>query len=354
MEKVSKKINGKSRNRNLNPVIIFLFSILVIYTLTLFFILGWGLMTSFKSAAEFSLRPADAGGPNVLGLPDFKWQEWYHNVENTIKESKGEITQAWSPFLNYKNVLTRFELTVDSSITAYYSNIWGYVEGQESYTAGFGHFILNSFVFSIVGPLVCVFTTMTISFLCQKYRYKFSSIVYTVLLILMTVTLIGTGPATIEVTRSLGIYSTYGAIIIMNLHFNGLYFFVFYAHFQGVSDGFLEAAEIDGSSQLMSYLRIVVPLSAKIFGTIFLMVFIANWNNYDLSLVYYPSKPTIAYAIYMLENNPNKGNGVDRYDAFGLPQKVAGMMILAIPVLILFLAFKDMIMGNLSMGGLKE
>jgi len=37
-----------------------------------------------------------------------------------------------------------------------------------------------------------------------------------------------------------------------------------------------------------------------------------------------------------------------------IPTKVAGAMVLAIPVLIFFIIFKDRLMGNISMGGLKE
>ena len=37
-----------------------------------------------------------------------------------------------------------------------------------------------------------------------------------------------------------------------------------------------------------------------------------------------------------------------------VPFRMAGCMFLAIPILILFLIFKEKLMGNLSMGGIKE
>ena len=41
-------------------------------------------------------------------------------------------------------------------------------------------------------------------------------------------------------------------------------------------------------------------------------------------------------------------------DILSVPSKVAGCMVLAIPVFALFVAFNKTLMGNLTMGGLKE
>lgn len=341
MEKTAKIIDGKSKNKNLNPIVIIVFIVLVLYALTLFFVLGWGFITSFKTASEFKLRPPRFGGPNVLGLPDIEYNK-------LVAEAEG---RAYNFFENYYNILKSFPLDINSAELSYHSAIWGDIQGT-GYNAKFGHFVLNSFIYAITGSLLYSLVCLITAYLCSKYRYKFSYFMYTMLLIIMTIPLVGTQPATIKLLRDLGLYDKYLGMFVMSANFTGLYFFVYYAFFQGISDTFMEAAEIDGASQFMTLVRIIIPLSAKMIGTIFLLQFIVLWNNYDVPLLYYPGKPTLAYAIYkMSENTSGENKGFDFQET---PQRVAGCMILAIPVLIVFLSLKDVIMGNISLGGIKE
>ena len=82
-----------------------------------------------------------------------------------------------------------------------------------------------------------------------------------------------------------------------------------------------------------------------------LLSFITLWNDYQTPLLYYPNKPTLAYAVYSMANT---GGASATIATTGLPQKVAGCMILAIPLVALFIGCRNIILGNLSMGGLKE
>ncbi len=172
------------------------------------------------------------------------------------------------------------------------------------------------------------------------------------LLVVMAIPVIGSNVSTVQVLYDLGIFDSYFAMFIMSANMSGMYFFVYFAFFQGLSDTYIEAAEIDGSSQFMTYIRIVLPLSMNMAGTVILISFITLWNNYEVPLMYYPTKPTLAYAIYLM--NSNTLHIENQYFNQDIPQRVAGCMTLAIPMIILFVALKDKILGNLSMGGLKE
>lgn len=334
---VNPVIDGKSKNRNLNPVILTIFAVLMLYTIVMFIILGWGLLTSIKSTMDFKIYG------NVLGFPDYSPE---HHM--------GPEYEGWTIFdfltKNYTQAFKIFKYKTPN--TTYYSAIWGEINviGGE---VTFINFVINSIVYAVIGSIIQVFTCMTTAFMCCKYRYKFSYFIYTMLLVVMTIPIIGSGPSTIQVLYDLGIYDTYIAMFIMSANMSGMYFFVYFAFFQGLSDTYIEAAEIDGSSQLMTYIRIVVPLAMNMAGTVILIVFITLWNNYSVPLLYYPTKPTLAYAIYkMNENTTNTGTG--GFFVQSVPQKVAGCMTLALPMIILFVALKNRILGNLSMGGLKE
>ena len=231
----------------------------------------------------------------------------------------------------------------------YYSAIFGKIEGPASTTYTFGNFLVNSIVYSGICSFVHAFVAFTCAYLCAKYKFRFSEFIYVVMLVVMAIPIVGSSPSMISLLRNLAIYDTYFAMIALNFNFTGVYFFVFHAHLSGLSDTYVEAAEIDGASQMQILISIIFPLCAKVFFTVFLLQFIQTWNDYQTPLLYYPNHPTLAYAIFKMNIQSNGG-----MDILSVPSKIAGCMVLAIPVFALFVAFNKMLMGNLTMGGIKE
>jgi ABC-type glycerol-3-phosphate transport system permease component len=299
-------------------------SLLAIYSLSILVVLCWGLLTSFKSITDFKTFG------NVIGLPDIKW------------------SQEEMQFKNYLLIFKRFSVkTFDKS---YYSDIFGKIEILEK-RVGFVELLFNTLIYAVMCAFVHSFATFLGAYLCAKYRYWFSNFFYSLLLVIMIIPIVGTGPASLVLLRNTGLYSTYLAMIILNFNCTGMYFFVYYAYAQGISDSYIEAAEIDGASQTRIFFTIIIPLASKILLTVMLLTFITLWNDYQTPLLYYPDKPTLAYAVYSMANSSGASATIS---TTGLPQKVAGCMILAIPLIVLFITCRNMILGNLSMGGLKE
>ena len=162
----------------------------------------------------------------------------------------------------------------------------------------------------------------------------------------MTIPTVGIYPSEITLLRNLGLYDTMIGIYIQKFSCYGMYFFVFHAFFESIPDTYSEAAEIDGASQFTIMVRIMMPLAVKMIGTVMLIQFIHLWNDYQTAYLYLPSYPTLAYGVWYV--NFQGGGELGR-----TPVRVASCMTLAIPVLIIFSFFKDKIMGNVSMGGIK-
>lgn len=311
-----------------SPVILIVFIVLFVYALSVFAILGWGILTSLKSYIDFDTAN------NVIGFPNAKW-------------SKNEIL-----FSNYSKVLVNLD-NVRVYTNDFYSTIFGKVERPAKLVSFLG-LLFNTFMYAGVACFVCCFTTMTMGFMCAKYKYKYSTWMYNITLVLMMLPIVGTYPSELALLRDLGIYDSLYGMIIQNMHFMGMYFLVWIAFYKGLSDTYFEAAEIDGASQIGCFLKIAFPLSAKTLGTIFLLNFMIYYNDYQTPLLYYPSYPTLAYGIYNLANKSFNSSDMSALEALAIPQKVAGCLILAMPAIVLFIAFKDILMGNVSLGGLKE
>ena len=186
-----------------------------------------------------------------------------------------------------------------------------------------------------------------VGYLCAKYKNAFSKIIYAIVVITMALPLFGQAPSIITLLRQLNLYDRFLGQWLLTATFANLYFLVFYAFFEGLSDAYIEAAEIDGASQFSVLLKIVLPLAKNTLLTVILIVFVALWNDYNAPLLYLPTKPTLAYGVFYLQQHSPKIKGQ-------VTLQVTALMLLAIPVLVLFLMFKDKFMGNLSRGGVKE
>ena len=108
-----------------------------------------------------------------------------------------------------------------------------------------------------------------------------------------------------------------------------------------------EAAYVDGANNFTVMVRIMFPLARNTFLTIMLIKFIDLWNDYYMTMQFMPNIKTLAFGLYEYSQSYKPAIS-------STPMKLAGCCILAVPVLVLFLCFHDRIMGNISMGGIKE
>ena len=316
----------KSRNKNLNVFVITFLVILLVYTVSMIIPIVWGFYTSFKHWLEFRL--------DAVGLPDLSyWSEY------------GHLEEGYDHFLaNYSIIIKNFEFK--RSVT-YYVGIFTETKVHHEVVIGLGTVIVNTVLYCAGCCILPTFMSLIYGYLCAKYRYKFSTFFYGFEIFTMVMPIVGTMPAMITLTRQLGFYDEFYGHWIRQCIMNGTYFLIFYAFYSGLSDTYIEAAEIDGASQLRVIISIIIPLARTTLSTVMVILFVTAWNDYNTPLIYLPTKPTIAYGIFYMTTT-----GMTRYDR--VPIRVASLMLLCIPVLVLFVLLKDKLMGNVSMGGIKE
>ena len=138
------------------------------------------------------------------------------------------------------------------------------------------------------------------------------------------------------------------SMLIMRASFLGIYFLVFYDIFKATPKTYAEAAEIDGAGDFAIMLRVYFPIAANTFLTILLISFITYWNDYQTPLLYFPSKPTLSYGLFRFTTDTAGVAGTST------PLALATCFLLMIPILIVFLFTSEKLIGNVSVGGLKE
>ncbi len=290
------------RKFNFSTFTIVVFVILFIYSLSLILLFGWGFITSLKDQmSDFRL--------NTLGFP----KEWRWDHYTTALSS-----------LNIKVT------TADGTRVVYIEEMF-----------------LNSILYSVGASIVQTAVTLVMAYLVAKFDNWFSKIIYGIVVVTMILPIVGSLPSEINMAKSLGIFDSIFGIFIMRSSFLGIYFLVFHSMFKGISKDYDEAARIDGASNLRIMLEVNFPLVKNTVITVLLLSFIGYWNDFSIPMIYLPTHPTLASGLYWF-NQSTVGS------LSNTPMKLAGCMVVVIPILIIFMIFNNRIMGNISTGGIKE
>jgi len=134
----------------------------------------------------------------------------------------------------------------------------------------------NSFLYAFGGSLAATFCTCVVAYITAKYPSKFSSFINYLVIVVTILPIVGSLPSMLVVTKDvLHIYDTLVGTWIMKFGFCSVYYFVFYAAFKRISWEYAEAAFIDGSGHFKVFFTIMLPLMITLFGTVFLLNFIA-------------------------------------------------------------------------------
>ena len=208
--------------------------------------------------------------------------------------------------------------------------------------------VMNSLLYAGVGALLHTGVACLMAYLAAKFKYKFSGIIYWTVVICMTIPIVGADISNIQILNGMGFYDTFLGAWILKFNFMGTYFLVFFAIFATLPNDYAEAAFLDGAGETKVLLKVILPLVSSTFFTVFLLNFIAFWNDYTVPLLYLPTHPTLSYAVQYLTDGGGEG------DFNYVPVRMATCFLVAIPILILFLIFRGRIMNKVSMGGIKE
>ena len=295
MEKAEKKTK---MSRKMDAFEIVLYVIVTIYCLSMIYVLLFGLINSLKDATDYEWN-------NPFGLPskEFGWH-----------------------FDNYAKVLTEFKVFT--------------LGGNEVYLM---QMFFNSLFYAVFMSLFCMATQIITAYAIAKYDFRFKSVLYGVAVVVMLLPIIGSLASEVQMAEAFNFRNNLIGVCIMKCKYPGLYFLVFYATFKGLSWTYAEAAQIDGAGHFKIFIEIMLPLIRSTVFAVFILLFIEYWNDYYTPMVFLPENPTMSYGLFLFQTD-NKAS---------TPVQLASCLMACLPILVVFVAFKDKIMSNVTMGGIK-
>lgn len=122
---------------------------------------------------------------------------------------------------------------------------------------------------------------------------------------------------------------------------------LFKTNFDGISKSLVEAAKLDGASDIAIFIRIMVPLSVPVIMTVSLFTFNGQFGNFFWPnlVITDPEKYTLGVQVYKIQNIVNASLTDDI--------KMMGIIFAILPQLLIFSLFQKHIIGGINLGGVK-
>ncbi|MCX7919038.1 MAG: carbohydrate ABC transporter permease [bacterium] len=145
---------------------------------------------------------------------------------------------------------------------------------------------------------------------------------------------------------NLGLLDSYLALILPSIA--GVFgIFLMKQYIQSLPSDLEEAGRIDGCSEFGIFWRIILPLCKPVLAVLGIFIFVGNWNNFLWPLIILKSEKMYTLQVGLAILQQLQEHGVD----YGI--RMAGAVVAAVPILIVFLFMQKYFIKGLTIGSVK-
>jgi len=205
----------------------------------------------------------------------------------------------------------------------------------------------NSLFVAAASTLVTVYFSLLTAYGIVVYEFKgkqlFSNFIIVLVMIPMQLSIIGF----YQYMSKIGLTDNYASLILpLIANAGGVFFGKQYLESMVIQD-LIDAARIDGASELGIFHMIMLPLAAPGAATMGIFAFVASWNNFFNAFILITSieKYTLPMLVGTLRGDVYR----TEYGAIYL-----GLAITIVPIIIIYAIFSRYIVSGIAMGAIKE
>lgn len=209
-----------------------------------------------------------------------------------------------------------------------------------------GRYFTNTLVFTLITTLLMLSVITLAAFAFARLEFKGKRLAFTLLLSLMMIPnelVIITNFVTIT---DLGLRNTFTGLILPSVT-SVFYIYLLKENFAQIPDELYYAAKADGTSDFKYLTKVMIPICSPTMITIVILKVIECWNAYV-----WPRLITDDENYFLVSN----GIQAIRESGFGrenIPAMMAAVVVISVPLIALFLIFRNKIMDGVSRGGTK-
>lgn len=209
-----------------------------------------------------------------------------------------------------------------------------------------GRYFTNTLVFTLITTLLMLSVITLAAFAFARLEFKGKRLAFTLLLSLMMIPnelVIITNFVTIT---DLGLRNTFTGLILPSVT-SVFYIYLLKENFAQIPNELYYAAKVDGTSDFKYLTKVMIPICSPTMITIVILKVIECWNSYV-----WPRLITDDENYFLVSN----GIQAIRESGFGrenIPAMMAAVVVISVPLIALFLIFRNKIMDGVSRGGTK-
>ncbi len=190
-----------------------------------------------------------------------------------------------------------------------------------------------------------VFGTMT-AFILERFEFRGKKFVISLFFLGMLIPSFVTEIARFRIIQSLHLYNTLGAPIVIYIASDLMQLYIYRQFISGLPVALDEAALLDGCSYFGLFWKIVFPLLAPATATVCIIKAIVIINDMYIPYLYMP-KNSLRTLTTFLMNYANAQQG-------SWQTLAAGIIIIMIPTILIYLFFQKYILAGVTAGAVKE
>jgi len=205
----------------------------------------------------------------------------------------------------------------------------------------------NSLFVAVASTIITVYFSLLTAYGIVVYNFKgkqfFSNFIVLLVLIPMQLSIIGF----YQYMSRLGLTDNYASLILPLIANAGAVFFGKQYLESMIIHDLIDAARIDGASELGIFHRVMMPIAAPGAATMGIFAFVASWNNFFNAFILISSieKYTLPMLVRTLSGDVYR----TEYGAIYL-----GLAITIVPIIIIYAIFSRYIVSGIAMGAVKE
>lgn len=209
----------------------------------------------------------------------------------------------------------------------------------------FGIYFFNTVFTSLTATFLTVVVNVMSGYAFAKYHFKGEKLLFGMVLATLMIPLEVIMIPIFKVIVATGLYNRLWGLIIPAVASPTAVFLV-RQYYTGIPDAYMEAARIDGASELNILMRVMLPLAKPVVSVLCIFSFMWRWNDYLWPKLVINSKER--YTIQLALANYSGEYSVDWNSLLAMS------VISMIPVILVFVTLQKYIIGGMTAGGVKE
>ncbi len=207
-------------------------------------------------------------------------------------------------------------------------------------------YFLNTLIFTLGTTALMLLVIVPAAFAFARMEFRGKNLLFTAFLSLMMIPNELVVITNFMTVTHLDLRNTFTGLILPSVA-SVFYIYLLKETFAQVPDELYRAAKVDGTSDLKYLVKVMLPICRPTVITVTVLKVIECWNSYV-----WPRLITDDPAYYLVSNGIQeiRENGFGREN---IPAMMAAVVVISVPLIVLFLIFRNKIMEGVARGGLK-